>query len=116
LPQAPEVSENLKGGKVVLVHGEGFGAWCWYKNIALLEESGLVPVAVDLSGSGINTTDTNSVSTLVDYSKPLITYLQDVPDDEKVICHAFHHRCYAVCLNSEIHYGECYCNFISHNA
>lgn len=83
--QAPEVSENMKGKKVVLVHGEGFGAWCWYKNIALLEESGLVPVAVDLSGSGINTTDTNSVSTLIDYSKPLITYLQDVPDDEKVI-------------------------------
>lgn len=83
--QAPEISESLKGKKIVLVHGEGFGAWCWYKSIALLEESGLVPIAIDLSGSGIDTTDTNSVFTLVDYSKPLITYLQDLPDDEKVI-------------------------------
>ena len=110
--QAPEVSENLKGKKVVLVHGEGFGAWCWYKNIALLEESGLVPVAVDLSGSGIDTTDTNSVSTLVDYSKPLITYLQDLPDDEKVYAMPFITVTMAACLNSENHYGQCHGNVI----
>lgn len=79
--------ESLKGTRVVLVHGEGFGAWCWYKSIALLEESGLLPVALDLSGSGIDTINTNSIATLVDYSKPLITYIENLPDDEKVRCH-----------------------------
>lgn len=83
--QAPDFLESLKGKRIVLVHGEGFGAWCWYKSIALLEESGLLPVALDLSGSGIDTKDTNSIATLVDYSKPLTTYIENLPDDEKVI-------------------------------
>ncbi|KNA08372.1 hypothetical protein SOVF_163240 [Spinacia oleracea] len=83
--QASDFLESLKGMKIVLVHGEGFGAWCWYKTIALLEESGLVPVALDLSGSGIDTKDTNSIATLVEYSKPLIAYIENLPGDEKVI-------------------------------
>ncbi|PIN12503.1 putative hydrolase/acyltransferase (alpha/beta hydrolase superfamily) [Handroanthus impetiginosus] len=82
---SPEFLENIKTKKFVLVHGEGFGAWCWYKNIALLEESGLLPIALDLTGSGIDITDTNSVTTLADYSKPLIDFLQQLPEDEKVI-------------------------------
>ncbi|XP_042459438.1 putative methylesterase 14, chloroplastic isoform X2 [Zingiber officinale] len=77
--------ENLQTKKIVLVHGEGFGAWCWYKTVSLLEESGLHPVAVDLRGSGINTTDPNKISTLADYSKPLTDYLTSLPGDEKVI-------------------------------
>lgn len=83
--QAPDVLENLKGIRVVLVHGEGFGAWCWYKSIASLEESGLLPVALDLCGSGIDTMDTDSIATLADYSRPLITYIENLSDDEKVI-------------------------------
>lgn len=82
--QLPEFLENIKTKKIVLVHGEGFGAWCWYKTIALLEESGLLPVSLDLSGSGINMTNTNNVTTLVDYSKPLVDYLQSLSEDEKV--------------------------------
>ena len=90
--QAPEVLENLKTKKIILIHGEGFGAWCWYKTISLLEESGLLPTALDLTGSGIDLTDTNSVATLAGYSKPLIDYLQDLSEDEKVrgcifLCH-----------------------------
>ena len=73
--------------KFVLVHGEGFGAWCWYKMVASLEESGLSPTTVDLTGSGFNMTDTNIVSTLEEYSKPLIDLLENLPEDEKVrIC------------------------------
>ncbi|KAA8546258.1 hypothetical protein F0562_003003 [Nyssa sinensis] len=83
--QLPEFLENIKTKKFVLVHGEGFGAWCWYKTIALLEESGLLPTALDLTGSGIDLADTNSVTTLVEYSKPLIDYLLNLPEDEKVI-------------------------------
>ncbi|KGN52704.1 putative methylesterase 14, chloroplastic [Cucumis sativus] len=83
--QAPDFVENLKEKKFVLVHGEGFGAWCWYKTISLLEEVGLSPIAIDLKGSGIDLTDTNRVNTLAEYSKPLTDYLQDLPDDEKVV-------------------------------
>uniref|UniRef100_A0A453S252 AB hydrolase-1 domain-containing protein n=1 Tax=Aegilops tauschii subsp. strangulata TaxID=200361 RepID=A0A453S252_AEGTS len=77
------VLENLETKKVVLVHGEGFGAWCWYKTISLLEEAGLDPVALDLTGSGIDHTDTNSITTLEEYSKPLIDYLSKLPENEK---------------------------------
>ncbi|CAO2210385.1 unnamed protein product [Urochloa humidicola] len=82
---AQMVLENLETKKIVLVHGEGFGAWCWYKTISHLEEAGLEPVALDLTGSGIDHTDTNSIATLADYSKPLIDYLDKLPEDEKVI-------------------------------
>lgn len=70
--------------KFVLLHGEGFGAWCWYKTIALLEEAGMLPTALDLTGSGISPTDPNGVTTLAEYSKPLIDYLEKLPEDEKV--------------------------------
>lgn len=80
-----ESLENIETKKLVLIHGEGFGAWCWYKTIALLEESGLLPTALDLAGSGIDLTDPNSVTTLEDYSKPLTDYLQNLTEDEKVI-------------------------------
>ncbi|KAJ6759634.1 METHYLESTERASE FAMILY MEMBER [Salix purpurea] len=83
--KAPDFLENIKFKKFVLVHGEGFGAWCWYKTIALLEETGLVPIAIDLTGCGIDLADTNNVTTLAEYSKPLISYLQNLPEDEQVI-------------------------------
>ncbi|XP_009107939.1 putative methylesterase 14, chloroplastic [Brassica rapa] len=84
--QLPEFSlEGLTVKKFILVHGEGFGAWCWYKIVASLEESGLSPITVDLTGSGFNMTDTNTVSTLEEYSKPLIEYLENLPEEEKVI-------------------------------
>ncbi|XP_050230478.1 putative methylesterase 14, chloroplastic [Mercurialis annua] len=83
--QVAELVESIKSKKFILVHGEGFGAWCWYKTIALLEEAGLLPTAIDLTGSGIHLTDTNTVTTLADYSKPLIDSLHNLPEDDKVI-------------------------------
>ncbi|ESQ38584.1 hypothetical protein EUTSA_v10028772mg [Eutrema salsugineum] len=83
--QVSDFLESLTVKKFILVHGEGFGAWCWYKTIASLEESGLSPVTVDLAGSGFNMTDTNSIYTLEEYSKPLIELLQNLPLEEKVI-------------------------------
>ncbi|KAJ3681434.1 hypothetical protein LUZ60_015923 [Juncus effusus] len=79
------ILENLETKKVVLVHGEGFGAWCWYKTMSMLDEAGLEPVSLDLTGSGIDTTDPNSVKTLEEYSKPLVNYLNALGDGEKVI-------------------------------
>ncbi|GAB4839519.1 Putative methylesterase 14, chloroplastic [Ancistrocladus abbreviatus] len=105
--QVPDF-ENLKDRRFVLVHGEGFGAWCWYKSIALLEESGLLPVALDLTGSGIDATDTNAITTLVDYSKPLISYLEKLQDDEKVVLVA--HGCGGSCIS---HAMECFPHKIS---
>lgn len=82
--QAPIVLDNVETKKLVLVHGEGFGAWCWYKTITMLEEAGLEPIALDLTGSGIDTTDTNIITSLEDYAKPLINYLHNLPEGEKV--------------------------------
>lgn len=99
--QLPEFLDNIKTKNIVLIHGEGFGAWCWYKTIALLEESGLLPTALDLTGSGIELTNTNNVTTLLDYSKPLIDYLQNLPENEKVILvgHSTGGACISYALN-----------------
>ncbi|WOL18761.1 hypothetical protein Cni_G27558 [Canna indica] len=83
--QNPIFLENLETRKIILVHGEGFGAWCWYKTVSLLEEVGVFPVSLDLRGSGIDYTDPNNITTLADYSKPLTDYLDNLPEDEKVI-------------------------------
>ncbi|GLT45099.1 hypothetical protein SLA2020_189570 [Shorea laevis] len=83
--QVPDFLENIKSKKIILIHGAGFGAWCWYKTIALLDEVGLIPIALDLTGSGIDVLDTNSVTTVAEYSKPLIVYLEKLAEDEKVI-------------------------------
>ncbi|KAG5624136.1 hypothetical protein H5410_009354 [Solanum commersonii] len=68
-----------------LVHGGGFGAWCWYKTIALLEEAGFKVTAVDLTGSGIHSFDTNSIASLSQYVQPLTDFLEKLADGEKVI-------------------------------
>nr|CAD1838824.1 unnamed protein product [Ananas comosus var. bracteatus] len=81
----PIFLENLETKKIVLVHGEGFGAWCWYKTMSLLEEAGLSPIALDLAGSGIDHNDVNRITTLEEYSKPLMNYLESLAEDEKVI-------------------------------
>ncbi|KAJ8470342.1 hypothetical protein OPV22_024685 [Ensete ventricosum] len=106
--QQPLLLEDLETKKIILVHGEGFGAWCWYKILSLLEEVGLNPVALDLRGSGIDNTDPNSITTLADYSKPLTDYLHNLPDDEKVILVG--HSCGGASISYAM---ECYPKTIS---
>ncbi|EPS63353.1 hypothetical protein M569_11432, partial [Genlisea aurea] len=77
--------DKLETNHFVLVHGGGFGAWCWYKTIALLEEGGFRVSAVDLTGSGIHSFDTNSITSLAHYVKPLTDLLGKLNDGEKVI-------------------------------
>lgn len=77
--------DNLETNHFVLVHGGGFGAWCWYKTIALLEEGGFKATAVDLTGSGINSFDTNGITSLSQYAKPLTDFLEKIHEGEKVI-------------------------------
>ncbi|KAB5561012.1 hypothetical protein DKX38_005969 [Salix brachista] len=76
--------DDLETNHVVLVHGGGFGAWCWYKTIALLEEDGFKVTAIDLAGSGIDSFDTNSITSLSQYVKPLTDFLEKLADGEKV--------------------------------
>lgn len=101
--------DNLETNKIVLVHGEGFGAWSWYKIIPLLDETGLHSVALDLAGSGMDHIYTNSITTLAEYSKPLIDFFEGLPEDERVkkrfqkISESFHelgfHTCIAILTN-----------------
>ncbi|XP_021770966.1 putative methylesterase 11, chloroplastic [Chenopodium quinoa] len=77
--------DGLETNKFVLVHGGGFGAWCWYKTIALLEEGGYKVTAIDLTGSGIHSSDTNGITSLAQYVKPLTDFLEKLADGEKVI-------------------------------
>ncbi|KAJ8751637.1 hypothetical protein K2173_025793 [Erythroxylum novogranatense] len=77
--------DGIETTHFVLVHGGGFGAWCWYKTIALLEESGYRVSAIDLTGSGIHSFDTNGIANLSQYVKPLTNFLENLADEEKVI-------------------------------
>ncbi|KAF8012864.1 hypothetical protein BT93_I0890 [Corymbia citriodora subsp. variegata] len=77
--------DDLETDHFVLVHGGGFGAWCWYKTIALLEEGGFKVTAIDLTGSGIHSFDTNGVTSLSQYVKPLTDFLEKLADGQKVI-------------------------------
>ncbi|KAL7607042.1 hypothetical protein Lser_V15G20351 [Lactuca serriola] len=77
--------DELETSHIVLVHGGGFGAWCWYKTIALLEECKFKVTAIDLTGSGIDLFDTNSIKSLSQYVTPLIDFFEKLTDGEKVI-------------------------------
>lgn len=89
--------DDLETNHFVLVHGGGFGAWCWYKTIALLEEAGFKVSAIDLTGSGIHSFDTNCITSLSQYVKPLTDFLEKLADGEKVILvgHDFGGACIA---------------------
>ncbi|XP_010502986.1 PREDICTED: putative methylesterase 11, chloroplastic [Camelina sativa] len=77
--------DDLETNHFVLIHGGGFGAWCWYKTIALLEEDGFKVTAIDLAGCGINSFNINSIASLSQYVKPLTDVLEKLPIGEKVI-------------------------------
>ncbi|GAB2226732.1 hypothetical protein Droror1_Dr00022552 [Drosera rotundifolia] len=76
---------DLETNHFVLVHGGGFGAWCWYKTISLFEARGFKVTAVDLTGSGIHSVDPNSITSLSQYVKPLTDFLHNLAGEEKVI-------------------------------
>ncbi|XP_008805158.2 putative methylesterase 11, chloroplastic [Phoenix dactylifera] len=77
--------DDLETNHFVLVHGGGFGAWCWYKTIALLRDGGFKATAIDLTGSGTHAFDSNNVTSLSQYVMPLTSFLEKLSDGEKVI-------------------------------
>lgn len=52
--------------------------------MTLLEESRFKVDAVDLTGSGIHSFDTNSITSLAQYVKPLTEILENLEDGKKV--------------------------------
>ncbi|KAJ4879750.1 hypothetical protein Rs2_36804 [Raphanus sativus] len=85
LDKEPKKMEASETKRFVLVHGGGFGAWCWYRTITLLEKHGFQVDAVDLTGSGVSSTDPNTIASLAHYSKPLLHFLESLKPNEKVI-------------------------------
>ncbi|CAB4312336.1 unnamed protein product [Prunus armeniaca] len=84
LPKYPH-HHHRQQHHLVLIHGIGHGAWCWYKIRCLLEASGYKVTCLDLKGAGIDQSDPNTILTFQDYNKPLINFLSNLPLDEKVV-------------------------------
>lgn len=69
----------------VLVHGASHGGWCWYKLITLLESAGFTATAIDLTGAGIDLTDSNTVFEPDHYNRPLFSFLSALSPLHKVV-------------------------------
>ncbi|CAK7339430.1 unnamed protein product [Dovyalis caffra] len=69
----------------VLVHGSSAGAWVWYKVKPMLEAAGHSVTALDMSASGVNTKTLEEVRTFDQYNEPLIEFIANLPEDEKVV-------------------------------
>nr|XP_033516278.1 putative methylesterase 11, chloroplastic [Nicotiana tomentosiformis] len=76
--------DDLKKNHYILVHCGGLRAWCWYKTIALLDKAGFKMTAVKLTSSNIHSFDTNSITSLSQYAKPLHDFLEKLADGERV--------------------------------
>lgn len=114
--------DDLETNHFVLVHGGGFGAWCWYKTIALLEEGGYRATAIDLTGSGIHSFDPNSITDLSQYVQPLTVFLKKLPDGEKVLLISilltqltwYIYTCiYSVCIDMYVRTHACLSSWLS---
>ncbi|KAL0450286.1 UNVERIFIED_CONTAM: Polyneuridine-aldehyde esterase [Sesamum latifolium] len=70
---------------IVLVHGIGHGAWCWYKLQPLLEAAGHGVTVLDLAASGIDRRNLEDLHTFIDYSQPLLDLMASIPPEEKVL-------------------------------
>ncbi|KAJ8769027.1 hypothetical protein K2173_024023 [Erythroxylum novogranatense] len=70
---------------LVLIHGAGHGAWCWYKVKPLLESSGHRVTTLDLAGAGISPKSIEEVYSFSEYTQPLLDFLSSsVQPNEKV--------------------------------
>ncbi|KAL3526728.1 hypothetical protein ACH5RR_011384 [Cinchona calisaya] len=69
----------------VLIHGACHGAWCWYKLVTLLRSSGYKVTALDMAASGVHPKRLEEISSYSDYAEPLMTFMEDLPADDKVI-------------------------------
>ena len=69
----------------VLIHGSASGAWAWYKVKTMLEAAGHSVTALDMSASGVNTKTLEEVVTFDQYNEPLIEFMANLAENEKVV-------------------------------
>lgn len=69
----------------VLVHGACHGGWCWYKLKPLLVSAGHRVTALDLAASGMDRRVIHDLSSMTDYTAPLMELLELLPPGEKVV-------------------------------
>ncbi|KAL9303548.1 hypothetical protein ACSQ67_020811 [Phaseolus vulgaris] len=75
----------VDGKHFVLVHGALHGAWCWYKVADQLKSEGHSVTTLDMAACGVNPKQIEEVDSVLEYHKPLITFLASLPPQEKVI-------------------------------
>ena len=61
----------------ILVHGMGGGAWFWFEIQTLLEHFNFTSTAVDLTSNGINKAIADNVTTVAQYTQPLINAISN---------------------------------------
>ncbi|OAY33397.1 (S)-hydroxynitrile lyase [Manihot esculenta] len=69
----------------VLIHTICHGAWIWYKLKPVLEAAGHKVTALDLAASGVDPRQIEQINSFDEYSEPLLTFLEELPQGEKVI-------------------------------
>lgn len=82
---------------LVLVHGAGHGAWCWYKVATRLRAEGYRVTALDMAAAGINPKRVDEVGSISDYCSPLTEFLAALPPEERVVLVG--HSMGGVCLS-----------------
>ncbi|KAI7733775.1 hypothetical protein M8C21_021693, partial [Ambrosia artemisiifolia] len=78
-------AKNNPRKHLVLAHGLGHGAWCWYKVVTQLKSVGHKVSAVDLGGSGVHPSRLEEIATFSDYIQPLLQFLESLSADERVV-------------------------------
>nr|1E89_A Chain A, HYDROXYNITRILE LYASE [Manihot esculenta]1E89_B Chain B, HYDROXYNITRILE LYASE [Manihot esculenta]1E8D_A Chain A, HYDROXYNITRILE LYASE [Manihot esculenta]1E8D_B Chain B, HYDROXYNITRILE LYASE [Manihot esculenta] len=69
----------------VLIHTICHGAWIWHKLKPALERAGHKVTALDMAASGIDPRQIEQINSFDEYSEPLLTFLEKLPQGEKVI-------------------------------
>lgn len=80
----PDHSQSNKS-HFVLVHGACLGAWSWYKVTTLLQIAGHNVTTLDMAAAGINPTQPESLTSLTEYNQPLLSFMDALPSDEKIV-------------------------------
>nr|ABY59789.1 methyl jasmonate esterase [Nicotiana attenuata] len=77
--------EKGKNHHFVLVHGACHGAWCWYKVVTILRAEGHKVSVLDMAASGIHPKRTEELNSMAEYNEPLIEFLANLPQEERVV-------------------------------
>ncbi|XP_073136787.1 methyl jasmonate esterase 1-like [Henckelia pumila] len=79
------MGDDKKQRHIVLIHGAGHGAWCWYKVATQLRSQRHRVTALDMAAAGVNTQPLSELDNYSDYSRPLMDFLEALRPEESVI-------------------------------